>query len=149
MRVGDICTHDAVSISPAASVEDAARMMRKRHVGSLVVVEQPNGERVPVGIISDRDIVLSVVAQGVPYGQLRVNDVMTREPATCAAEEQLLDAVARMRTYGVRRLPVLNPKGGLCGLLSLDDVYGALGIYLQEMTRALTRSQVREMEARP
>jgi CBS domain-containing protein len=60
----------------------------------------------------------------------------------------MLDAVARMRAYGVRRLPVLNLKGGLCGLLSLDDIYGALGVYLEEMTRALTRGQVREMEQR-
>ncbi|HET6805499.1 MAG TPA: CBS domain-containing protein [Frateuria sp.] len=148
MRVHDICTHEAVSISPAASVADAARLMRARHVGVLVVVEQPNGERIPVGVLTDRDIVLEVVAPEAPCARLRVADVMTREPATCSEEELLLDAVARMRAYGVRRLPVVNPKGGLCGLLSLDDIYGALGVYLQEMSRALTRGHVREMEAR-
>lgn len=148
MQVHDICTHEVVSISPAASVVEAARLMRARHVGVLVVVEQPNGERIPVGVLTDRDIVLEVVAPEAPCARLRVDDVMTREPATCSEDEQLLDAVARMRAYGIRRLPVLNPKGGLCGLLSLDDIYGALGVYLQEMSRALTRGQVREMEAR-
>jgi CBS domain-containing protein len=148
MRVHEICTHQVVSVSPAASVTEAAGLMRKRHVGMLVVVEQPNGERIPVGVLTDRDIVVSVVAPEAPCTQLRVDDVMTREPVTCSEDEQMLDAVARMRAYGVRRLPVLNLKGGLCGLLSLDDIYGALGVYLEEMTRALTRGQVREMEQR-
>lgn len=149
MQVHDICTHEVVSISPTASVVEAARLMRTRHVGVLVVVEQPNGERIPVGVLTDRDIVLEVVAPEAPCARLRVDDVMTREPATCGEDELVLDAVARMRLFGVRRLPVINPKGGLCGLLSLDDIYGALGTYLQEMSRALTRGQVREMEVRP
>lgn len=148
MQVHDICTHHAVSISPSASVTEAARAMRTQHVGMLVVVEQPNGERIPVGVLTDRDIVMEVVAPEVPCAQLRVGEVMTREPATCSHDEQLLDAVARMRLHGIRRLPVLNDKGGLCGLLSLDDIYGALGVYLQEMSRALTRGQAREMESR-
>ncbi|SEI93891.1 CBS domain-containing protein [Frateuria terrea] len=149
MQVHKLCTHQVVSVSPAASVTEAARLMRQRHVGMLVVVEQPNGERIPVGVLTDRDIVIQVVAPEVPCAQLRVDEVMTRDPATCSHDELLLDAVARMRTHGVRRLPVLNAKGGLCGLLSLDDIYGALGVYLQEMSRALVRGQVREMEARP
>ena len=148
MQVQDVCTHQVISISPAASVSEAARMMRKQHVGMLVVVEQPDGERIPVGVLTDRDIVVEVVASEAPSAKLRVDEIMSREPATCSQDEQLLDVVARMRTYGVRRLPVLNPRGGLCGLLSLDDVYGALGVYLQEMSRALTRGQVREMETR-
>ncbi|MGN2251919.1 CBS domain-containing protein [Frateuria sp. GZRe12] len=149
MQVHEICTHEVVSIGPAATVVDAARLMRTRHVGALVVVEQPNGERIPVGMLTDRDIVLEVVATEAPCRQLRVDDVMSREPVTCSQDEHLLDVVARMRTYGVRRLPVLNAKGGLCGLLSLDDIYGALGTCLETMSRALTRGQVREMEARP
>jgi CBS domain-containing protein len=148
MQVHDICTHRVVSISPAASVTEAAGAMRKQHVGMLVVVEQPNGERIPVGVLTDRDIVVEVVAPGAPCAQLRVDQVMTRDPAVCSHDEQLLDAVARMRLRGIRRLPVLNGKGGLCGLLSLDDIYGALGVYLQEMSRALTHSQAREMESR-
>lgn len=148
MQVHDICTHQVVSVSAAASVADAARLMRQRHVGTLVVVEQPNGERIPVGILTDRDIVVEVVAPGASCAQLRVDEVMTREPAVCSHDEQLLDAVARMRLRGIRRLPVLNAKGGLCGLLSLDDIYGALGVYLQEMSRALSHGQAREMETR-
>ncbi|MGN2243248.1 CBS domain-containing protein [Frateuria sp. GZRR33] len=149
MQVREICTHEVVSISPAASVVDAARLMRTRHVGALVVVEQPNGERIPVGMLTDRDIVLEAVATEAPCGQLRVSDVMSRDPVTCSQDEHLLDVVARTRAYGVRRLPVLNAKGGLCGLLSLDDIYGALGACMETMSRALTRSHVREMEARP
>lgn len=148
MRVRDLCTQQVVSISPAASVVDAAWLMRRRHVGLLVVVEQPNGERIPVGVITDRDIVLEVVAPEVSGAALRLDSVMTRDPVTCAEDELLLDAVARMRTHGVRRLPVLNAKGGLCGLLSLDDIYGALGVFLHEMSRALSRGQLREMKER-
>lgn len=148
MRVRDICTRQAVWIGPAASVREAAQLMRKRHVGALVVAEQPNGERLPVGMLTDRDIVIEVVASGCDALGMRVGDIMARDVATCTEEEFLLDAVERMRVRGVRRLPVLNARGGLAGLLSVNDVYGALGVHMQELSRALTRGQAREMELR-
>ncbi|MBV8157774.1 MAG: CBS domain-containing protein, partial [Dyella sp.] len=83
MRASDICTSKVVSIDAGASVVDAAKRMREGHVGALVVTEQPNGERIPVGIVTDRDIVMSVIAEEVAPTALKVGDVMTSPVLTC------------------------------------------------------------------
>lgn len=148
MRIADICTRNVVHIGADASLREAAETMRKRHVGAVVVIDGSNGERVPIGIITDRDIVLAVIAPGVGIEALTVADVMTRQVATCTEDQELFDAIETMRARGVRRLPVLNAKGGLTGLVAADDIYGALGAHMRELSQALTREQVREMEVR-
>ena len=148
MNISDICTRSVIHIEADQSIEAAAELMRKRHVGSLVVVDKPDGERTPVGILTDRDIVLAVIAPGIEARSLTVGDVMSRQLATCSEADDLFDAIATMRRHGVRRLPVLNRNGGLAGMVSADDIYGALGVHLQELSQALTREQVREMELR-
>jgi CBS domain-containing protein len=122
--------------------------MRRHHVGSLVVADQPNGERVPVGILTDRDIVLAVVAKGVAADDVTVGDAMTRSIATCGENEDLFDALQTMRGRGVRRIPVVNEQGALAGMLTADDAIGAISSYLLELTRALTREQTLELERR-
>ena len=149
MRIAEICTRDVVHVTADTSLRDAAEIMRNRHVGAVVVVEQPNGELVPVGILTDRDIVLSVLAPGIDIDALAVADVMTDNVATCRESDGLFDAIRVMRHRGVRRLPVLNAQAGLAGMVAADDIYGALGTHLQELSRALTREQVREMQTRP
>jgi CBS domain-containing protein len=148
MRISDICTQNVVHIGANASVRDAAQAMRKHHVGALVVTDQPNGERIPIGVITDRDIVVSVVAPGVDPQALTVGDVMSRPPATCSEDADIFDAIQTMRVRGVRRLPVLNAKGGLAGMLSTDDIHGALSTHTGELSYALTHEQAHEMLAR-
>lgn len=148
MRISDICTRNVVHISAAASVREAATTMRSRHVGALVVVDQPNGERIPIGILTDRDIVLSVVAAGVDAERLSVGDAMSQPVATCSEHDDVFGAIETMRRYGVRRLPLLNAAGGLSGMLAADDIVGALGDYLHGLGHALSREQAHEMEAR-
>ena len=148
MRIADICTRQVVSTDAAISVHTAAEMMRKHHVGSLVVTEQPNGERIPIGFITDRDVVLAVVAVGISADALMVSDIMSRNVATCTENEDIFDAIESMRARGVRRLPVLDSEGGLTGMLSADDIYGALGTHMRELGAALTHEQMHEMNAR-
>jgi CBS domain-containing protein len=148
MRISDIRTHNVIHIGATASVREAAELMRTKHVGALVVVDQPNGERVPTGIITDRDIVLAVVASGVDADKLLVGEVMIRKLATCSEDEDLFDAIATMRERGVRRLPVVNAEGGLTGIVAADDIYNALGTHMRELSYALTREQVRERQLR-
>lgn len=148
MRIIDICTRHVIHIAPDAPIAAAAESMRRHHVGALVVVDQPNGERVPVGMITDRDIVVAVLASGVDPDAVSVRDVMS-SPVTCCGESQeLFDAIRLMRERGVRRLPVLNLHGGLAGMVAADDVYGALASHLRELSYALTREQVQEMQTR-
>lgn len=148
MRISDIRTHNVIHIGADASVREAAEMMRTKHVGALVVVDRPNGELVPTGIITDRDIVLAVVASGVDANNLPVGEVMVRKLATCSEDEDLFDAIATMRERGVRRLPVVNAEGGLTGIVAADDIYNALGTHMRELSYALTREQVRERQLR-
>ncbi len=148
MRIADICTHDVVQIAADASLNEAAETMRKRHVGALVVTEQPNGERVPVGIITDRDIVLAVGAPGVRPESLTAGDVMTRPLATCLEDGELADAIETMREHGVRRLPVLNAKGGLAGMIAADDIFAALGMNMRDLSQVLGSAQSRDLDAR-
>jgi CBS domain-containing protein len=148
MFVTDICTRDVIHIRPEATVRQAAQLMRRAHVGALVVVEQPNGKCFPVGMLTDRDIAVAVVAPGVDADVITVGDVMTPEVIGCAARDDVFDALQQMRSRGVRRLPVLDEVGALCGLLSADDVIGAIATHLFDLSAALRREQVNEMRAR-
>ena len=148
MRISDICTRHVFHVAPTVSVREVAEKMRKCHVGALVVMDQPNGKRVPVGIVTDRDIVISVVALGVDPQSLAVGDIMSREPATCAETDDLLRAIEIMRNRGVRRLPVLDGKGNLAGMVTADDISGGITRELNDLSRALVREQVREMQQR-
>lgn len=148
MRVHDICTHFAVHISPDASVRDAARLMRERHVGALVAVARP-GPKKPLGILTDRDIAISVVAADADADALSVGDVMSRSLATCTPDQDVTDALRTMRSRGVRRLPVIDPRGELIGLVAADDIQAAIGDELRDLSRALALEQAREIETRP
>src|SRR5690242_1650293 len=146
MRIADLCTRVLVSTQVTVSVRDAAEAMRQHHVGALVVVEKPNGERIPVGIVTDRDIVVAVVATGGNPDKLTLGQIMSRPVVTCTESEGLFAAILTMREHGVRRLPVFNAKGGLAGMVSADDIYGALGAQMVDLGEALTREETREMQ---
>jgi CBS domain-containing protein len=148
MNISDLYTREVMHIRPQRSVQEAAETMRRCHVGALVVTERPNGEDVPIGIVTDRDIAIAVVAAGVDPAAVTVNDVMTRNVVTCTERQDLFDALASMHRHGVRRLPVVNAHGGLVGMFTADDAFGVLGEMMRELSRALTREQVREMEQR-
>ena len=148
MRITDICTRQVISTEAGVSIRHAAEMMRKHHVGALVVTQPPNGERIPIGFLTDRDIVVAVVAVGIDTEALTVGNIMSPDLAACTEGESLFDAIQTMRIRSVRRLPVLNQKGGLAGMLSADDIYSALGAHMRELSAALIHEQVHEMESR-
>lgn len=149
MHISEICTRHVFHVPSTLSVRDAAEKMRKCHVGALVVVDNPNGKRVPTGIITDRDIVVETVGPGVDPQSLSVGDVMSRQPACCAESDDVLHAIEIMRNRGVRRLPVLDAKGNLVGMVTADDVIGGITRELNDLSRALVHEQVREMQERP
>jgi CBS domain-containing protein len=148
MRVADICAHDVPCIGADASVRTAAREMRHVHAGCLVVIDQRDPERIPRGIVTDRDIVVDVMALGIDPESLTVADIMARPPATCGENDKLFDAIDIMRLRGVRRLPVVGVRGQLVGLVSVDHITAALGMCLRELSQAGSRSIAREIETR-
>jgi len=148
MNVGDICVHNVVTVLEHDELTTAARVMREQHVGYLVVVMQKVGETgfLPIGVLTDRDIVVSVVAQATDPASLQVGDLMSRHPVVIEQSAPLSKALQEMRRTGVRRLPVVDRGGLLVGILSLDDVVGTLSDELLDVAAA-TRTEVRMEKA--
>jgi CBS domain-containing protein len=119
MNIGEICSREVDVIAPDETARAAAQRMLQRNVGSLVVVD---AARVPVGIVTDRDLTVRVLATGRRPEDTSVADVMTRRLQVIDADAPVQRALALMQEAGCRRLPVLRADGELCGLAALDDV---------------------------
>lgn len=148
MTVGEFCNREVVFIRRDESIPETARLMRRHHVGDLVVVEEQQDRRVPVGIVTDRDLVLEVIAQEVDPNKLTVGDVMSIELVTAREEDSLFDAIKLMRRRGVRRVPVVDRAGVLVGILSVDDLLELFAETLGDLATLLQREQQREKERR-
>lgn len=148
MAVGEVCSREVVCITRNESVGDAARLMREHHIGSVVVVDRASRGAVPVGMITDRDIAVGAVAPRLDCEKTPVEGVM-RPGVTCVHESEGLGrAVTLMRSQGVRRLPVVDSKGVLVGLVASDDLIELLSEEMQGLARMLTREVNREREER-
>jgi len=140
----NLATSDVVTTERETSLADCARLMRTEHVGSLVVVDEHNGERRPVGIVTDRDIVVEAVALGLDTKALTAGDIMGTRLATVSEDEDLLTALARMREHGVRRLPVTERGGRLAGILTIDNLLEVFSEQLDAAVRVVKAEQTRE-----
>jgi CBS domain-containing protein len=148
MAVGELCNREVVTAEKTLSVVGAAQLMRKHHVGDLVVVEERGGLKQPVGIVTDRDIVVEVVAAGVNPDALKVGDIMGPEVATVRESEGLFEALRYMRDKGVRRMPVVDSTGGLVGILTLDDLLSLLAEEMTELAKLVSHERQREATVR-
>ncbi|HET9368992.1 MAG TPA: CBS domain-containing protein [Vicinamibacterales bacterium] len=147
MIVGDVCRSEVVCATATESVVAAAARMRDRHVGDVVVVDD---DRRPIGILTDRDIVVSAVAQTPEQlTGLLVADIMTGEVTTVRRSDPLAAALRHMRLGGIRRVPVVNGDGRLDGIIALDDALTALARELFELMDVVTEQRDREYERRP
>lgn len=148
MAVGEICNREVVVTGKFETVAGAAGLMRKHHVGDLVVVEERDGRKFPVGIVTDRDIVVEVVAAGVNPEALKVGDIMGSGVATVRESEGLFEALRYMRDKGVRRMPVVGSSGELVGILTLDDLLTLLAEELTELAKLVSHERQRESALR-
>jgi len=121
--------------------------MRDHHVGDLVVVDTDADVRTPVGIVTDRDLVVLVLARAIDPGTLVAGDVMSEALTTVLASEPLYDAVCQMRSQGVRRLPVVDARGSLLGMLTIDDVTRFLADELAVVSSVAPRQIALEKQA--
>ncbi len=144
MAVGRVCNRDVVIVREEESLRDAARLMRTRHVGALIVVEEAEGSRIPIGIVTDRDIVLALLQRESDLENLSVADAMSREPLRLIETEDVSDAIDRMRTKAVRRAPVVDAAGSLIGVVSIDDLLDVLVDQLADLVRLIQRQPDRE-----
>jgi CBS domain-containing protein len=148
MQIGEIATVETVICRRDETVQAAALLMRKHHVGDLVVVDEVDGQRVPVGIVTDRDIVISVIAPGLDPTSLQVGDIMTDDLLTTNEQDDVYATIERMRFRGIRRVPVVNAAGALMGIVSADDLLEFLAEEMGELSRISAHQQTHERRAR-
>lgn len=149
MTIGKLCNPNVATIHADASLEAAAKLMREAHVGDLVVVEQRGSNTVPIGILTDRDIVIEVLAEAVDPKSLRVGDIMSADVTTVREDNGLEFTLRTMREFGVRRLPVIDHVGALTGVVSMDDIVRFLARLAADIGDALEVEQYRESKRRP
>jgi CBS domain-containing protein len=148
MSAGEYCNRDVVVITKSESIREAVSLMRKHHVGTVVVVEQKGKIAKPIGILTDRDIVMEVIAEDVDIDLVSVGDIMSLKLVTVDEGTKLLDAISVMRTKGIRRLPVVNNNGSLLGILSVDDIIDLLSEQINNIAKLISIEQSKEMKLR-
>lgn len=149
MTVGEYCNREVIVTTGEESVRVAAQLMRKHHVGDLVLVEQRADKRVPIGVVTDRDLVVEVMALGLAPEELAVRDIVTESPALVGEDHSLFDALKLMRSHGIRRIPVVAANGELVGIITVDDVVGLLAEMLDDLAVIVERQREREVKRRP
>lgn len=150
MNVGEICNREVVIAYRDTRLVEAAKLMREQHVGSLIIVVDRLSERVPVGILTDRDITVGVVAKDLDPRGLTVADVIDAGKLLVVREQDdLPDALRLMREKGVRRVPVVSKSGALAGIVTLDDIVELAAEELQDAVKTVGQERLRETRQRP
>ncbi|MDE2093393.1 MAG: CBS domain-containing protein [Burkholderiales bacterium] len=149
VHIGEICTRSVVTCTRDISALELARLMRERHVGAVIVVDERDGKPTPVGLVTDRDLVVEVMAGAVDPEIVRVGDLIVAEPVTAVDTELVFDAVWHMRSQGIRRLPVVDAQAHLVGIVTLDDVTRFLAEQLNAVTCIVPAQIGQEAVRRP
>lgn len=149
MPIESVCNPNVATIRASESIVDAAAQMRAEHVGDLIVVEARGSATVPIGVLTDRDIVVGVVAKRVAPESVTVGDTMTRDVLSVRQDSSLEFALREMRRYGVRRAPVVRANGDLVGIIAVDDLIQHLAVQLSRLADLIRVEQDAELRARP
>ncbi|HVW65395.1 MAG TPA: CBS domain-containing protein [Nitrosospira sp.] len=148
MPVGEICNRDVIILRREDTILAAAKLMRQHHVGDVVVVDDSGGFRRPVGIITDRDVVIEIMATELDQKVITVGDIMIGELVTVKESLGVFEAIQYMRAKAVRRLPVVDERGMLVGILTLDDLLQLLSEELAAIARLIAHQQQKETQDR-
>ena len=144
MAIGEICNREVVIAPRGCTILEAAQLMRHHHVGDVVVVEERGGIRVPVGIVTDRDLVVEIMAPAIDQTVITVGDIMTAELVSVREDTGVSEAIEYMRAKAVRRVPVVGENGGLVGILALDDLLELLAEELLALAKLVRNEQQKE-----
>jgi CBS domain-containing protein len=148
MTIGEICNREVVIVQRDHTVMEVAQLMRQNHVGDVIVVEDIRNGRIPIGIVTDRDLVVEVLAQGLEPEIINMGDLMVANLVTVNESDDMFVAIEAMRTKGIRRMPVVDEKGGLVGILTLDDLLDVLSEDLLAFAKLVKREQENEAKSR-
>ena len=146
MKVIDMAVHDVATTPSSKTITECAAQMREQHVGSLVIVDD---QQIPQGMIADRDIAIQVVALNQDPNKVTVADIMTTPVVTATVDESMVVALARMREFGIRRLPIVDENNKLVGVISNSNLVEELSSLLEGLVRNIHSSKAREVALRP
>lgn len=146
MDIGELCNREVVVMRRDEPVLEAARLMRKFHVGAIVVVDEMNDKRWPVGVVTDRDLVLEVLVNQLDPETVLVGEILSETLVSVQDNAGVFETVQHMRGQGVRRAPVIGADGELVGIISVDDLIALLAEEMTEVYRLIRREQ--QLEAR-
>lgn len=148
MPIAEICNREVVIAKRKDSILDVAKRMRRYHVGNVIVVDDGEGKPTPVGILTDRDIVVELIAKSVPFDSVLTEDVMSTDLLAVQEDRGVWDSIQCMRAKGVRRTVVVDKEGALVGIVSIDDLLEMLSQELLDLVKVITREQAMEKEKR-
>jgi len=144
MPIGEFCNREVVFATRTTTIMEAAQLMRRYHVGDLVVVDEIEGRRVPVGIVTDRDIVIKIIAESLSAQDFTAGDIMRPRLVSVPETEGVVTTIRLMRSHGIRRIPVTGQDGALVGIISADDLLDLLAEELSELAKVAPREQAWE-----
>lgn len=149
MQIGELCSRNVVFAAETATPAELARLMREHHAGCVVITCEKAGVRKPVGIITDRDIVIELIAKDAPMESCTAGDIMTLELVTAKESDDVGDVFQSMRQHGVRRIPVVDDRGALVGIVSADDLVDYIREQISDLVTLIGREQRKEKSTRP
>lgn len=148
MSIGEYCNRELVIVSRTESVKEAVNLMRSHHVGDVIVVDRQGDLILPIGILTDRDIVLEILAEDIDLNTINIGDVMSYELVTIPEKTTFMDTIKYMRIKGVRRMPVVDGQGSLVGLITADDILELVAEQLHDIVGLFHQEQKREIKQR-
>lgn len=148
MTLKTICNREVLIAGKDDSIFEAARLMREYHAGDVVIVDDKHGARYPVGIVTDRDIVIELIAKKVDADSVTLGDLMCRDIVIAKEDEDVFDAIKVMRQKGIRRLPVVDNGGGLVGIITVDDLIDLIAEQLSDLVGIIGKEQMVEKKYR-
>jgi CBS domain-containing protein len=148
MKVGEYCKRAVIAIKAGSDAAAAAQLMREEHVGFLIVYRDGDELQKPIGVLTDRDLVLAVLARNVDPHAVTVGDVMTRQPLIANENDELNDMLQGMRLTGVRRVPVVDARGALAGIFALDDAIDLITGLMCDIAGSIKSEQRQEWRVR-
>ena len=149
MPISELCNREVIIIQKEECVLEAAKLMRQHHVGNVIIVEEQNDLKKPIGIVTDRDLVVEIMATELDPTVMTVGDITVPKLVTVQENTGVFDVIQYMRRKAIRRAPVVDDRGGLIGIITLDDLLHVLSEELSELA-TLARDEIeKEIKLRP
>lgn len=148
MNIGAVCNRKVITVQKEATVQHVASLMRQYHVGDVVVIETHKNHTSPIGIVTDRDLVVEVVATGLDCSVITVGDIMQKNLTVIQEDASVFETMKLMSGKGVRRLPVVDEHTYLKGIVTLDDLLILLSKEINSISPLVTREQKNETSKR-